>query len=65
MMTETVKTSFRIPSLYREIQTLDILYIKKMLKMFSTVCTVTQRDMNFETATAQQHKEKLICVELK
>jgi len=68
IVTETTRSSFRIPNLYRENQTLDILihththiyiyiYISKGLKMFSTVCTVTKRDMNFDTALPNNTKK--------
>jgi len=64
IVTENMKSSFRIPNLYREIQTLGILK-KKKVKNVQYSMHSDKEGYEFRDCTTQQHKEKLICVEMK
>jgi len=74
IVTETTRSSFRIPNLYREKKTLNIfihthtyIYIYIYIKGAKNVQYSMHSDKEgyeFRHCTTQQHKEKLICVEM-
>jgi hypothetical protein len=60
-VTETMKSSFRIPNPYREIQTLHILGGGEVKNVQYSMHS-DKEGYEFQDCTTQQHEEKLICV---